>query len=131
VERPLASSAKASILIVDDVVDNLKLLKQIIAPAGYEVRVALGGEFALRSIQACLPDLIFLDIRMPGIDGLEVCQRLKADEKTAQIPIIFISATGDADIKAKCLALGGADFITKPYSFDKILVSLDNHLPKE
>ncbi len=109
------------ILIVDDDLDGLKLLAKVLSNTGYSVRSTSNGELALRSVQAKHPDLILLDIKMPGIDGLEVCQRLKADETTRDIPIIFISAVMDAETKAKGIELGALDFITKPYHAKELL----------
>ena len=93
--RHQANPPKASILIVDDIPDNLRLLSQILTDQGYEVVKALNGHMALRAAQAAPPDLILLDINMPDIEGYEVCQRLKADERTQDIPVIFISAVSN------------------------------------
>src|SRR5690242_948209 len=104
------------ILIVDDTLANLQLLEDILSRAGYEVRLATDGVLALRSAQAKQPDLILLDIRMPGMDGYEVCRRLKADEASSSIPIIFISMLEDELDKVKGFQAGGVDYITKPFN---------------
>jgi diguanylate cyclase (GGDEF)-like protein/PAS domain S-box-containing protein len=121
--------AKAGdILIVDDSPENLKFLKSILTEAGYRVRPATNGELALQSVQAKLPVLIFLDISMPVMDGLEVCRRLKADEKTQAIPIIFASAFTDTAEKIKGFELGAVDYVTKPLNAQEVLMRLAIHL---
>ena len=108
------------ILIVDDTPDNLRLLSQMLAERGYKVRAVLDGEHALAAARAVPPDLVLLDIRMPGMDGYEVCRRLKADPRTQDIPVLFISALGETQDKVKALALGGVDYITKPFQLSLI-----------
>ena len=94
-----ATSETAEILIVDDNPNNLRVLSGMLEQAGYRVRPALSGEMALRSTAIVLPDIILLDIRMPEMDGYEVCRRLKSDPSTARIPVVFISALHDAEDK--------------------------------
>jgi diguanylate cyclase (GGDEF)-like protein len=116
------------ILVVDDTPENLKLLVHALSRAGYRVRPVSNGELALRSINAKLPALILMDVRMPGIDGYEVCRRLKADEKTRSIPIIFISAIeSEGDIVIGFQA-GGVDYITKPFHLEEVLARINTHL---
>lgn len=116
------------ILVVDDTVANLELLADMLGEAGYFTRSAANGELALRSAQARQPALILLDIRMPGMDGFEVCRRLKENALTRDIPVIFLSAlTATAD-KLKAFGLGAADYITKPFHHDEVLARVRVHL---
>ncbi len=96
-----------NILIVDDTPANLRLLSQMLNGYGYKVRAVLNGPQALMAAQAAPPDLILLDIRMPDMDGYMVCERLKADERTRNIPILFISALSETEDKVKAFAVGG------------------------
>lgn len=116
------------ILIVDDLTDNLKLLANVLSQAGYPVRAANSGELALRSVQARAPALILLDVRMPGLDGLEVCRRLKADEKTRTIPVLFLSALESESDKLRGFEAGGVDYITKPFHKEEVLARVHTHL---
>jgi len=118
----------SEILIVDDTKANLQLLSDILSDAGYKVRLASNGELALRSVKAKLPNLILLDIKMPGMDGLEVCRQLKADEKTCAIPVIFISVLKDEASKTKGFQAGAVDFITKPFYSEEVLARVKTHL---
>ncbi|MGL4499290.1 MAG: EAL domain-containing response regulator [Planktothrix sp.] len=116
------------ILIVDDTPDNLHLLSRMLTRQGYNVRKALSGPMALMAAQTVAPDLILLDIMMPEMDGYEVCQNLKADAKTAEIPIIFLSALDDVLDKVKGFQVGGVDYITKPFQFEEVLIRVQNQL---
>ncbi len=116
------------ILIVDDSSVDLRLLERLLSEQGYAVHPASDGELALQFVQSTLPDLILLDIKMPGMDGFEVCRRLKADEKTSSIPIIFISALGDQRDKIKAFQAGGVDYISKPFQAEEVLVRVKTHL---
>jgi diguanylate cyclase (GGDEF)-like protein len=122
------SHSRGDILVVDDTKANLKLLMAVLGGAGYRVRPATDGELALRSIRAKSPDLVLLDVKMPGIDGYEVCRRLKADEATSAIPVIFISASVDNNGRVMGFEAGGVDFITKPFSSAEVLARVDTHL---
>ena len=122
------NNSKESILIVDDTLENLQLLSNILNEHGYEVRVAVNGVVALKSIQAILPDLILLDINMPQMDGYEVCKHLKADPKTDEVPVIFISALNDAIDKVKAFSIGGVDYITKPFQVEEVVARIENQL---
>lgn len=117
-----------SILVVDDESESLALLTGILVAEGYHVRSANSGQLALASVAAWLPRLILLDIRMPGIDGFEVCRRLKAREETRNIPLLFISAARDAQERVKGLALGAVDYIIKPFQRDELLARVRTHL---
>jgi len=119
---------KDDILVVDDVHANLKLLTDILAAEGYQVRPADSGEFALAAVVASLPELILLDIRMPGMDGFEVLRRLKAKEETRDIPVILLSAASETGQPAEGLKLGAVDFISKPFQPDELLARVRTHL---
>ncbi|AFY58193.1 diguanylate cyclase (GGDEF) domain-containing protein [Rivularia sp. PCC 7116] len=123
-----SSSGEQDILIIDDTPDNLRVLSSILARVGYKVRKALNWQMAFTACQTKLPDLILLDIMMPEIDGYEVCQRFKANQKTADIPVIFISALDDVFDKVKAFKVGGVDYITKPFEFAEVIVRVQNQL---
>ena len=116
------------ILIVDDSVANLKLLSDILSTSGYQVRQATSGALALQSVKAKLPALILLDVRMPGMDGYEVCRSLKTNPETCTIPVIFISGLDDEQSKVKSFELGGVDFISKPFRAEEILARIKIHI---
>jgi len=105
--REVQEVVPAEILVVDDIPENLKLLTDILTERGYRVRPASGGNLALRSAAIRLPDLILLDIKMPDMDGYEVCRALKADEKSRDIPVIFISALHETGDKVRGFEAGG------------------------
>jgi diguanylate cyclase (GGDEF)-like protein len=117
-----------NILIVDDVEDNLEILGDVLTFNGYNVHTARSGELALKRAQEILPDLILLDVLMPGIDGFEVCTRLKADENTRDIPVIFVSAMTDTDSKVTGFKVGGVDYINKPFQRAEILARVNTHI---
>jgi len=121
VEKPI-------VLVVDDTIANIQILDQLLRN-DYIVRVATNGEAAIKTAHSSpTPDIILLDIMMPGIDGYEVCKRLKDSELTHHIPIIFVTAMTDEDDEAKGLDLGAVDFITKPYSPRLVQARVFNHL---
>lgn len=120
--------SKADILIIDDTPTNLSLLSQMLTAQGYGVRLAKNGPRALESARLLPPDLILLDIRMPGMDGFEVCTRLKEDESTREVPVIFISALDDVMDKVRGFQVGGIDYITKPFQLEEVLVRTETHL---
>jgi signal transduction histidine kinase len=122
------STRKADILIIDDTPENLNLLSALLTEQGYKVRSVTKGASGLRGAQAVPPDLILLDVNMPEMDGYEVCQHLKADERTREIPVIFISALGDVLDKVKAFSVGGVDYITKPFQVEEVLARIENHL---
>ncbi|MCF4968859.1 two-component system response regulator [Nostoc sp. CMAA1605] len=127
-ELPVLKTNKKDILIIDDMVDNLRVLSSILTRAGYNVRKALNWQMALTACKTVLPDLILLDIMMPEMDGYEVCQRFKAWELTADIPVIFISALDDVFDKVKGFKTGGVDYITKPFELEEVLVRVQNQI---
>ncbi|MEW6133755.1 MAG: HD domain-containing phosphohydrolase [Pseudomonadota bacterium] len=116
------------ILAVDDTPASLRLLTDILKSEGYDVRSAINGELALRSARANPPELVLLDIRMPEMDGFEVCRQLKARPETAKVPVIFVSALTDTDEKVKGFELGAVDFVTKPYQREELLARVRTHL---
>jgi sigma-B regulation protein RsbU (phosphoserine phosphatase) len=117
-----------SILLVDDSPANLRLLSQILGERGYGVRAVTGGPRALASIELTPPDLILLDIRMPDMDGFEVCAQLKASPKTAGIPVLFISALDDIQDKMRAFSTGAVDYITKPFQLEEVIARVETHL---
>jgi signal transduction histidine kinase len=127
----MAELRKKNILVVDDTPENLRLLARILAGQGYRVRPAPNGEQALATIQKELPDLILLDIMMPEMDGYELCRRLKANEQTRDIPIIFISALDEIFDKVAAFSSGGVDYITKPFQIEEVLARVRTHLNLE
>ncbi len=122
------NALKGDILLVDDTPNNLRLLSAFLTENGYKVRSVISGQMALMATQSSPPDLILLDITMPEMDGYEVAERLKADPKTAEVPIIFISALNETIDKVKAFSVGGVDYITKPFQFEEVLVRLETHL---
>ena len=116
------------ILVVDDTVASLDLLCDLLTEAGYLVRPAQDGRMALRSAQAKPPELILLDVRMPGMDGYELCQRLKAEPATRDIPIIFLSALRDTGDKVRGFSLGAVDYIAKPFQPEEVLARVHTHI---
>jgi PAS domain S-box-containing protein len=122
------SSPKADILVIDDTPENLNLLAAMLKTQGYKVRSVTKGSTGLRGALAAPPDLILLDVNMPEMNGYEVCQQLKNYDQTREIPVIFISALGDVLDKVKAFALGGVDYITKPFQVEEVLARIENHL---
>ncbi|NDJ22575.1 response regulator [Nostoc sp. B(2019)] len=121
-------SSSLKILVVDDTPANLEVICETLGDAGYEVITAIDGDRALKRIQTNPPDLILLDVQMPGIDGFETCQRLKADPTTANIPIIFMTALSDTDSKVKGFDLGAVDYVTKPFQEQEMLARVKTQL---
>ena len=119
---------KDKILAVDDTPASLMLLTDILKSEGYEVRSAINGELALYAAASNPPELILLDIRMPGMDGFEVCRRLKAAEATREVPVIFVSAVLETDEKIRGFELGAVDYVTKPYNREELLARVRTHL---
>ncbi|MEG4403501.1 response regulator [Microcoleus sp. MON2_D5] len=118
----------ANLLVVDDTPDNLRLLSTMLSDKGYKVRGVINGEMALKAARSTPPDLILLDITMPQMNGYEVCQHLKADGKTSGIPVIFLSALDQVLDKVKAFAVGGVDYITKPFHLQEVLARVENQL---
>jgi len=121
-------TVKGHILAVDDTPASLKLLTDILKEEGYEVRSAISGELALHSAVRNPPDLVLLDIRMPEMDGYEVCRQLKANIETRDVPVIFVSAVSATDEKVLGFEIGAVDFVTKPYQRSELLARVRTHL---
>lgn len=119
---------KGNIMVVDDTPANLKLLTGMLGEHGYEVRPLPSGKMALSAATADPPDLILLDINMPEMNGHEVCERLKADSRLREIPVIFISALSDIEDKIQAFRHGGVDYITKPFQFEEVMARVETHL---
>lgn len=122
------NSPRENLLIVDDTPENLRVLSALLLKEGYGVRQAINGQMALATVNAAPPDLILLDIMMPDLDGYEVCQTLKSDQRLAKIPVIFLSASNEGFNKAKAFAVGGADYVSKPFQIEEILARIRNQL---
>ncbi len=125
---PLPDLDKPDILVVDDTPANLQLLTNMMKERGYKTRPVPSGMLALQAALSNPPDLILLDVIMPEMNGFEVCQSLKADEKLKDIPVIFISALNEVLDKVKAFSVGGVDYITKPFQFDEVQARVDTHL---
>ena len=123
-----SGSQPENIMIVDDHVDNLKVLAAILTERGYSVRPTNAPTMVVNAVQKTRPDLILLDIQMPELNGFEICERLKADPKMSHIPIIFLSVLDDVESKVKALRMGGADYITKPFQVEEVIVRVELHL---
>ncbi len=119
---------KKLIMVIDDIPENLQLLQNMLHDCGYRVVLFPGGRLALASATRNPPDLILLDINMPEMNGFEVCERLKADEKLKEIPVIFISAINETADKVRALSNGGVDYITKPFQLEEVMARVNTHL---
>ncbi len=122
------SEPKGNILIVDDFIENLHVLTEILTKQGYKVRSVTNGKMALRTVRNNPPDVILLDIKMPDMDGYEVCSTLKAEAETSDIPIIFLSALNEVFDKIKAFEVGGVDYITKPFQAEEVIARIQTHL---
>ncbi|MGI8602174.1 MAG: hybrid sensor histidine kinase/response regulator [Verrucomicrobiales bacterium] len=127
---PYSSTSQTieTILIVDDQEPNIQILGQLLTSMGFDVIPATGGEQALQRLEACQPDLILLDVLMPGMDGFAVCARLKEHPAWSKLPIIFVSAANDTNIIVRALEAGGVDYVTKPYQKAELLSRVRTHL---
>ncbi len=119
---------KGNILAVDDTPASLKLLTDILKSEGYQVRSAISGELALHAAEVEVPELVLLDINMPGMNGFEVCKRFKAQEEMREVPIIFVSALSETLEKVTGFELGAVDYVTKPYQREELLARVRTHL---
>lgn len=122
------SSEKKTILAVDDKLENLKILIKYLEDSGFDIMVAQNGEEALEHVKRITPDIILLDVLMPGIDGFETCRRLKEDEITQDIPIIFMTALTETVDKVRGFEVGAADYLTKPLQHEEVLARVNAHL---
>ncbi|MEG4344485.1 PAS domain-containing protein [Microcoleus sp. A003_D6] len=123
-----SDALKQNILMVDDQPENLRLLSHVLSEQGYKVRPTLNGKLALRLAKSTPPDLILLDIMMPGMDGYQVCELLKACPQTKDIPVIFISALNQVFDKVKAFSLGAVDYIAKPFEIQEVVARVENQL---
>ena len=128
IDPMIQNTDQYDILIVDDIPDSLELLARILNERGFRVRPAPNGRLALESVAARLPGLILLDVKMPEMDGYEVCRRLKSNEKSRNVPVIFISAYGETANKVEGFKAGGADYIAKPFELEEILARVESQL---
>ncbi len=124
----MPDSRRGDILIVDDTPNNLKLLSGMLTEQDYKVRSVISGQMALTVAKAAQPDLILLDIKMPEMDGYEVCRRLKANSATQEIPVIFLSALDEVLDKVRAFEVGGADYIEKPFQLEEVVARIDTQL---
>ena len=122
------NEAPPCILIVDDLPGNLGGLLDFLHDAGYEVRMAASGEIALERLAFTQPDIILLDVNMPGIDGYETCRRLKADARWKEVPVLFLTAHSDLSDKVRGFEVGAVDFIAKPLQAEEVLARVRAHL---
>lgn len=119
---------QSTILVIDDDPTNLSVLLEYLGEMHYNILVAQNGESALEQLQYALPDLILLDVMMPGMDGFETCRRLKANVRFRDIPVIFMTALTDTDHKIRGFDVGGVDYVTKPLEYQEILARIHTHL---
>lgn len=124
----MTNLSKETLLIIDDTLENLKILRNFFTRAGFEVLLSQEGPEAIKISEDKLPNLILLDIMMPGMDGFEVCKKLKEKEKTKNIPIIFMTALVDTVNKVRGFKLGAVDYITKPIQYEEVLARVTTHL---
>lgn len=116
-----ARTAGGAVLVVDDTPTNLRLVSDVLADAGFEVAVARSGEEALARLEVYRPDVVLLDVMMPGLDGFETCRRMKASAAWADIPVIFMTALGDVESKLAGFAAGAVDYVTKPFDVREVV----------
>ena len=119
---------KKLILVVDDNSENRKVLGNLLSNNGYEVGVASDGFKALKFIENVIPDLILLDVMMPGMDGFEVCQKIKENQALKYIPIIFLTAKTSTEDIVKGFKVGGVDYVSKPFSGEELLARVNTHI---
>lgn len=116
------------VLVVDDIADNIDILKGSLKHQGYRVETANNGDMAIDKARTLVPDVILLDVSMPGMDGFTVCQTLKKSDLTSNIPILFLSANTSTQDKVKGFDVGGSDYITKPFQFEEVFVRVEHQL---
>ena len=128
IQKKEPSITNKTILLIDDTPRNLKMLSELLTQEGFKVSTALNGVIALKYLNSHQPDIILLDIKMPEMDGFEVCRRIRADERIRHIPIIFISALDDVEDKITAFQAGGVDYITKPIQVEEVLARVNTHM---
>lgn len=121
-------AVKTVVLIIDDSPTNLKILLKYLKSSGFDVVIAESGEIGLREIENCLPDIILMDVMMPGINGFETCKKIKEKEAAKDIPVIFMTSLAEMSDKAKGFGAGAVDYITKPFKQEEVLMRLNTHL---
>lgn len=121
-------SETQTVMIVDDTAENLRLLSEMLSGTGYRVRAFSGGATALQAARRDPPDLILLDIGMPGMDGYQVCEALKQDDDLRGVPVLFLSALRDINAKIRAFSTGGLDYIEKPFRFEEVEARVKTHL---
>jgi two-component system, sensor histidine kinase and response regulator len=126
--RRMLQKSKSSILIVDDTEENLKILSTILEHAGYDISIQNDGLKALSILKDFKPDLILLDVMMPQMDGFEVCEKIKGDPETKNIPVIFLTARSSLEDLLKGFQVGGVDYIKKPFRKDELLARVSSHI---
>ncbi|MBU1343822.1 MAG: response regulator, partial [Proteobacteria bacterium] len=119
--------SKSIVMIVDDEPEHVEFLKGLLDQFGFDLQLAFNGETVFELLEEALPDIILLDVLMPGMDGFEVCRRLKEDKRTKYIPVIFMTALTETINKVTGLELGAADYITKPFQTEEVLARLKTH----
>lgn len=127
-DKTIEKNNQRMVLIVDDIPKNIQLLGSILKEHNYRIAMATNGKQALEIARSTLPDIILLDIMMPGMDGFEVCRQLKSSEKTGHIPIIFITGRTDVEDIVTGFELGGVDYVTKPFNKVELLARIKTHL---
>lgn len=125
---PITDEKDAMLLLVDDVPENIQLLGKILKTEGYSFVIATNGKETFRVIEQCIPDLILLDIMLPDTDGFEICRKLKEDQRTADIPIIFLTALADLEDKVRGFETGAVDYITKPFEDMEVIARVRTHI---
>ncbi|MUG91140.1 response regulator [Scytonema sp. UIC 10036] len=128
IDTEQTKTEQPSILIVDDLVENLRFLTELLMKRGYKVRSVTNGNMALRTAANNPPDIILLDIKMPDIDGYEVCKALKMNKVVSETPVIFLSALDELIDKIKAFQVGGIDYITKPFHTEEVLARIQNQI---
>ncbi|OHE81030.1 MAG: hypothetical protein A2107_08880 [Verrucomicrobia bacterium GWF2_62_7] len=126
--KPARAQKAPNILLVDDTPANLKLLSSMLSERGYTVRAAVSGRLALQAVRNEPPDLILLDIKMPEMNGYEVCRHLKEHGKLKDIPVVFLSTLTETTDKVKAFVAGGVDYITKPFQLEEVEARVETHL---
>lgn len=124
----LAEPVKSKILVIDDNVTNLKVASEHLKAAGYEVLTARDGETGLKRARFARPDLILLDVQMPGIDGFETCRQMKIDTQVCNMPVIFTTVLTNVEDKLKGFEVGGVDYVSKPFQVEELLARVNTHL---
>jgi DNA-binding response OmpR family regulator len=119
---------QGTLLVIDDTSENLTVLRKCLTDHHYRVAVARNGKVALERVKRIRPDLILLDVLMPGMDGFEVCRQLKADETTRAIPVIFMTALATSEDKVKGFEAGAEDYVTKPLNYQEVVARVRTHV---